>query len=126
MKAKTLRELKIWQLAKKFVDAVSAVLERPAFRRDRKLHEQLDDSSISIISNVSEGFGQRTDRAFANYLTIARSSNNEAITQLALASTRRHITEDEYTQFEEMSETLGKMMTSMIQYLDRSDRKARG
>jgi four helix bundle protein len=126
MKIKTLRELKIWQLAKRFVDAVSAILERQAFRRDRKLRDQLNESSLSILSNVAEGFGQRTDRAFANHVGIARGSNNEAISQLAVACTRGYITEQEYAQLEDLSDQMGRMMTSLIAHLDKEDRKLRG
>ena len=126
MKIKSLDELQIWQLARTFVDTVSAVLDRPTFGRDQKLRDQLDHSSVSILSNVSEGFGQRSDRAFARHLAIARGSNNEAISQLGVARTRRHITPLEYVEFEQMSRAMGKMMTRLIAYLDRADRKCRG
>ena len=74
MGAKKVEELQIWQRAKQFVDAVSAFLKRPSFRRDSALHDQLDKSSMSTLFNISEGFGQPTDRAFAHHLYICRSS----------------------------------------------------
>jgi four helix bundle protein len=126
MKITKLSELRVWQLARKFVRAVSAILERPSFRRDPKLRDQLGESSVSILSNISEGFGQSSDRAFANYLTISRSSNNEAINQLAVALWRGHITDGELEELEQISEEMGKGITSLIRYLRQEDRKSRG
>jgi four helix bundle protein len=126
MKITKLSDLRVWQLARKFVRAVSAILDRPSLRRDPKLRDQLGDSSVSILSNISEGFGQSSDRAFANYLTISRSSNNEAISQLAVALWRRHITDDEFEELERISEEMGKGLTVLIGYLRKEDRKCRG
>lgn len=126
MKITKLSELRVWQLARKFVRAVSAILERPSFRRDPKLRDQLGESSVSILSNISEGFGQSSDRASANYLTISRSSNNEAINQLAVALWRGHITDGELEELEQISEEMGKGITSLIRYLRQEDRKSRG
>ena len=121
-----IEELRIWQQAREFVRAVSAILKRPSFRTDPKLRDQLGDSSVSVLSNISEGFGQATDRSFANYVSIARSSNNEAMSQLAVACWRGHITEDELAEFERRSAALGKGMTVLIHYLRNTDRKQRG
>jgi four helix bundle protein len=126
MKVKRLEELRIWQQAREFARAVSAILQRPSFRGDRRLKEQLGDSSVSVLSNISEGFGQPTDRAFAHYVTIARTSNNEAISQLAVAAWRGHITEQELEEFEAKSCVMGKGMTSLIAYLRKTDQKERG
>ena len=126
MKFKSLKEFRIWQLARQFAEAVSELQKRPAFRRDEKLSGQLGASSMSIMSNSAEGFGQDTDRAFARYLAIARGSNNEAISQLAVALARGHITEVEFAKLEEMSDEMGKGMTSLMAHLHREDRKYRG
>jgi four helix bundle protein len=126
MKVTKLSELRVWQLAGTFARAVSAILDRPSFRHDPRLRDQLGDSSVSVLSNISEGFGQSSDRAFANYLRIARSSNNEAVSQLAVACWRHYITDDEFEDLERTSEAMGKGLTVLIGYLCKEDRKARG
>jgi four helix bundle protein len=108
------------------VQAVSELLKRPAFRNDPKLSGQLGESTVSIMSNSAEGFGQDTDRAFARYLVIARGSNNEAISQLTVALARGYLTENEFAELEKISDEMGKSMTSLIAYLRREDRKYRG
>ena len=126
MRIKSLKDFRIWQLARRFADAVSELLKRPQFRRDHRLSGQLDESTISIVSNSAEGFGQNSDRAFANYLSIARGSNNEAISQLAIALGRGYLTDQEFAEMEQLSDEMGKSMTSLIVYLRREDRNRRG
>ncbi len=125
MRIRSLKEFGIWQLARRFADAVSELLKRPAFRRDVKLSGQLNDSTISIVSNSAEGYGQDSDRAFASYLAIARGSNNEAISQLGIALGRGYISEQEFDDLDELSDELGRRMTSLIVYLQRTDRTRR-
>jgi four helix bundle protein len=57
-----LDELPVYQKAVEFWRAVTAILESPALRRDRKLHEQISDANDSITANMHEGFEQSTDR----------------------------------------------------------------
>jgi four helix bundle protein len=66
--AKKLEELTVYQEASEWWVAVTALLDRAAFRNDRKLRDQIADANDSITSNISEGFEQPSDRAFARYL----------------------------------------------------------
>jgi four helix bundle protein len=124
--AKRLEELTVYQKAVEFWEAVTALLDRPAFRRDRKLRDQISDANDSITSNISEGFEQSSDRAFARYLFIAKGSLAEVCTRLRQACLKRYITPDELAQCLAVAETLAKMMASLIRYLARSDFKDRG
>ncbi len=126
MRITTLEDFEIWQLARKFAEAISAILTRPCLSRDRKLWGQLADSSESVLANTGEGFGQQSDRSFARYLHIARGSNNEARGQLAVALARGHISKAEFTELENVSRVLGKKLTTLIKHLRKEDRENRG
>jgi four helix bundle protein len=126
MKVRTLEELQIWQDAREFARVVSEIVQRRSMLRDRRLANQLADSSCSTFSNVSEGFAQGSDRAFVRYLEIARGSNNEALAQLVVARFRNHISEGELTSLREHSTRMGKRMSSLIRYLRKEDRSKRG
>src|SRR2546428_5033635 len=66
--ARKLEELPIHRNAVEFCCAVTALLDRPAFGRNRKLRDQIDSANDSILSNMSEGFEQPTDEAVEKYL----------------------------------------------------------
>src|SRR4029453_11511102 len=97
----------------------SALLRLPGWRNQRKLSEQLAESSDSVGSNISEGFGQ-SDPQFKRYLEYARGSANETRTHLASALGHRCITAWTFQEMSRRYEITGKMLTKLIQYLERS------
>jgi four helix bundle protein len=123
---KTVEELLVWQRAKAFADAVSALVTSETLRRDAPLRSQLNSSSLSVLSNIAEGFGQKTDRAFARHLYLARGSNHEAATQLAVAASRGYVNPQQFGRLQRLNEETGKMLTGLIKYLQRENRKSRG
>ena len=126
MIAKNLDELLVYQKALAGSRAVSALLNCPGLRKDFKLRNQLSDASDSTCSNISEGFGQQSDRKFAQFLYYARGSANEVRTRLGVARERGYITDKQFCEPDAVFEAVGKMLTRLTQYLDRSNRRRRG
>ncbi len=124
--AKKLEELTVYQKASELWAAVIALLDRAAFRRNRKLHDQIADAADSVTSNISEGFEQSTDRAFARYLYIAKGSAAEVCTRLRQAHRKGCLTAAELARCLAMGDRLARMIASFIRYLERSDFKDRG
>jgi four helix bundle protein len=126
MKIEKIQDFEVWKKAEAFSDAITAVLERPAFGRNRKLLEQLENAVDSITANMSEGFHQPTDRGFANYLFTAKGSIAETCTRLTRASRRRCLTREELMAFERQAEEIGKMLTGLIKHLMKTPNHRRG
>jgi four helix bundle protein len=124
--AQSVEELKVWQRAVELCDAVDAIIERPSLVADQRLRDQIRDAADSVLSNIAEGFEQATDRAFARYLYISKGSTAELRTRLYRARNRRYITEDEYKSRKTLANEVGQMLTGLIKYLHKSDRKHRG
>ena len=59
---------------------------------------QIRRSSISIPSNIAEGYGRNTDRSFSHFLDIARGSLFEIETQLVIAKELGFITNEKIYQ----------------------------
>jgi four helix bundle protein len=49
------------------------------------LTSQIKRASVSIPSNIAEGFGRRKDKSFNHFLNISTGSSNELETQLIIA-----------------------------------------
>jgi four helix bundle protein len=125
MRARSVEELLVYQKALDAAHAVSAILKRPCFGKDLKLRDQLGAASERTASVIAEGFSQSTDRHFASYLYRSRGSSNEIRTQFKVALKRGYITEDEQTSLADRYEEIAKMLTGLIAYLLREDRKNR-
>jgi four helix bundle protein len=125
VQARSIEEFEAWQQAVRFVAALSAAVREGSLSRDFKLRGQIDDCADSILSNLAEGFEQGTDRAFARYVLIARGSCSEAWTHLAVAQMRGHLPAAVVAELRKDGEHASRLMTGLINYLYRSDRKRR-
>ena len=126
MKAKNLSDVLVYRKALESQRAVSALLKRPAFRNDYNLWDQLSRSSARVPALIAEGFGQNTDRQTADYYGRARGSAYESYTHLITARDRDHITEAENAKEGAKYIEITKMLTSWINYLQRSNWRQRG
>jgi four helix bundle protein len=122
---RTLDELAVYQKALIAADAVSAIIDRPSFEKDRKLKEQLAASSSQVPALIAEGFEQKTDRHFAHYLYLARGSAKETKTHLIVAVKRRHLATTECEGLGRDYDEIAKMSSGLIQHLEQEDRKHR-
>lgn len=82
---KSYKELLIWQKGIRIVILVYKVTQ--LFPKDEiyALTSQLKRASVSVPSNIAEGFGRQTDKSFNHFLNISRGSLNEIETQLIIA-----------------------------------------
>ena len=125
MRVDSVEQLEIWQRAWRFVKAVSAMTRQGSLYRDLRLRDQIDACADSLLSNLSEGFEQGTDRGFARYLYIARGSCAEVKAHLAVAQLRGHVTVEVADNRGKDAEQIARMLTGLIKYLQRCDRKRR-
>ena len=124
--AKKLEDLLVYQRAQHLDVAISAILQRPCWRRFRKLHGQLSASAESIGANIEEGFEQPTDRSFAHFLGIAKGSATETAGHLRRAVRRRCVSGLEAAPLIDLAQEIARMLGGFIRYLDRSDYRDRG
>jgi four helix bundle protein len=124
--AEKLGDLLIYQKYQALDVAVSAILKRPCWEKNRKLHGQLSASIASIGANIEEGFEQPTDRGFANYLCISKGSAAETAGHLRRAAGRGCVTPEEARIWSGVAEEIVRMEASLIRHLRQSDYKDRG
>ena len=82
---KSYKELLIWQKGIKIVFLVYKLTKDFPKEEIYALTSQLKRASVSIPSNIAEGFGRQTDKSFNHFLNISRGSLNEIETQLIIA-----------------------------------------
>ena len=123
--AKNLDDVLVYRKAMKASDAVSAILKRPALCKDFKLKDQLSRSSTRVGPLISEGFGQLTDRHLPPIWAGLAAPRWKQSATLKNAS-RRRISAAEHSDFNEMHDHIGRMLTRWINYLQDSDWSDRG
>jgi four helix bundle protein len=126
MCAKCVEELQVYQKALDAADAVSAILKRSCFQADRKLRDQLADSSDAVPALIADGFPQSTDRFFAQLLYRSKGESCETRTHLRVAKGRDYLAETEFAELCDRYNEIEKMLTGLIRHLEKENRRHRG
>lgn len=111
---KTFRDLLIWQKAMALV--TNCYTLSADFPNDEQfgLTSQIRRCSISIPSNISEGFGRGTNKDYYRFLTISLGSLFEFQTQIEIAYNLKYISLDKFNKLYEDSRELERMLTSFM------------
>ncbi len=112
--AKVFTELLIWQRARTWSKQIFPHTQAAPFRRDRRLAEQVNDSSESIMSNIAEGFGRGTQGEFVMFLGYAIGSLNETQSHLCAAYDRAYLSREDFGALFQEGTEIRKMIVSFI------------
>ena len=95
---KSYKDLLIWQKGITIVKFVYQIVK--TFPQDEiyALSNQIKRASVSVPSNIAEGYGRNTDKSFGHFLDIAQGSLFEVETQLVIAKELDFITDDKLFQ----------------------------
>lgn len=110
-------DLIAWQKARALARDVYAVSRAGAFSQDYGLKDQIRRASVSVMSNIGEGFERARPTEFHHFLCIAKSSCAELRSQLYVGLDVGHLTEDRFgkllTQAEEVGNIIGGLRASI-------------
>jgi four helix bundle protein len=114
MYIKTYKELIVWQ---KSIQLVKEVYLLTKVFPDSELYgitSQMRRASVSIPSNIAEGYGRKSSKSYAQFYTIAFGSALELETQIIIAKELKLATEIKFKNAEMLLEEVCKMLNSMI------------
>ncbi len=110
-------DIKAWQAARDLVSAIYRVTAQGQFAKDFGLRDQVRQASVSVMSNIAEGFERSSDREFRRFLYIAKGSAGEVRSQLFVALDLGYVTSDEFDDLRARSEEVAKALSGFITYL---------
>lgn len=104
-------DLLAWQKARELTRDVYK-----AFRacRDGGFTDQIQRASVSVMSNIAEGFESGTRDSFVNYLYIAKASCGEVRAQLYVAHDVGYIDTEIFKRLKFKAEECSKLLSSWI------------
>ena len=111
---KTFRDLLVWQKSMNFVTVVYQISKTFPNEELFGLTSQIRSCSISIPSNISEGFGRDSVKDYLRFLNIAISSLFELQTQLEIAFNLQYIPKEKFDELYELSREIERMLSSFI------------
>ena len=93
-----------------------------SFARDFGLKNQICRASVSIMANIAEGHGRRTNVEFANFLNIARGSVAEVQSHLHIALGLGYVDKNQFEDLYGRLDEISRMALSLARYLRESSR----
>ena len=106
------RKLIVWQKAMEMTRLVYAVAKRFPAEERFALADQLRRAAASVPSNIAEGNGRASNKDYAHFLSIARGSLYETMTQLDLAKSLGYISG--FDEIETLAGEVGSILTSLL------------
>jgi four helix bundle protein len=107
-----------WQKARVLVNDLYNIVEQvERFKRDYNLKDQIFRASFSIMLNIAEGFGRRSNKEFKQFLIVAHGSIAEVQSALYIALDRKYIDQPKFTFLYDASSEISKMIMGLIKYL---------
>jgi len=118
-------DIEAWKRAREITKKIYEFSSAGEFSKDFGLKDQMRRCSVSIMSNIAEGFERDGNKEFANFLSIAKASCGEAKSQLYVARDQNYISNAQfdwaYTHLEETDRIIGGLMN----YLKQSELRGR-
>ncbi|GAB5518559.1 MAG: four helix bundle protein [Rhodothermales bacterium] len=118
-------DLEVWKSARALTNAVyDATMQSKTFSRDFGLRDQIQRASVSVMSNIAEGFEGGTDAQFLRYLQMARASAGEVRSQLYVALDRAYIDSDQFNTLYDLADKTSRQLHNLMRHL--KSRKTNG
>lgn len=109
-----------WQKARELTREVYKALREC---KDRGFKDQIQRASVSVMSNIAEGFESGTKQEFLNYLYIAKGSAGEVRAQLYAASDIGYVNPETFKLLNSLALSCSRLIALFIKGLKVSEFK---
>ncbi len=114
-------DIESWKSAREVTRLIYEVSSNEKFCRDFALVNQIRRASISILSNIAEGFERSGNKEFINFLSIAKGSCGEVRSQLYIAFDQKYINEAKFRETSEKLKETSRLIAGFMKYLQQSE-----
>jgi four helix bundle protein len=110
-----------WQKGRELNQLVYRASREGDFMRDFGFRDQIRRASVSITSNIAEGFERGGDKEFLQFLSNAKGSCGEVRSQLYIALDERYIDKARFESMYHMTVETSRLISGLMSYLNRSE-----
>lgn len=111
-------DIEAWKTARELTRMIYTLTEQGQFAKDFGLKNQIQRASVSVMSNIAEGFESRTQAKFIDYLGHAKASAGEVRSQLYIALDLMYVTQEQFNQEFDLADKSSRQIARFISYLE--------
>jgi four helix bundle protein len=104
------QDLIAWQKARKLTKNIYKITKQGEFSKDFGLRDQIRRASVSIMSNIAEGFERGGRSEFHQFLVIAKGSCAEFRSQLYVALDADYIDEETFDSLNTLAKETSRVI----------------
>ena len=119
MKLTRFEELFVWQKSRDLSLRIYRLTNGQGFSRDFALRDQIRRASISVMSNIAEGFERYSKNEFRQFVSIARGSVSEVRSQLHLAHGLGYVGRAEFDSLYNLCLEISRMLAALHRSIEK-------
>jgi len=116
-------DFEAFKQARELAKAVYAATREREFARDFGLVDQIRRASVSVVSNIAEGFERDGRQEFIQFLSQAKGSVGEIRAQLLLALDQNYISATQCEELCELAQQTGRLIAGLMNYLRQTEHR---
>lgn len=106
-------DLVAWQEARILTNQIYDMTQKTSFGNDRNLARQLQRASVSIMSNIAEGFERSSPGDYLRFLAMAKGSCGEVRCQLYIALDRKYLQPVDFNTLRDQAVKVSKLIRGL-------------
>ncbi|MDT4955181.1 MAG: hypothetical protein QOJ02_3319 [Acidobacteriota bacterium] len=95
-KIERFEDMECWKKARELTKFVYEISSISKFAHDYGLRDQIRRASVSVLSNIADGFERDGNKEFIQFLSLAKGSSGEVRAQLYVAFDQQYITKEQF------------------------------
>jgi four helix bundle protein len=111
-------EIEAWKTTRELTRMIYALTDRGNFAKDFGLKNQIQRASVSVMSNIAEGFESRTQPQFLEYLGYSKASAGEVRCQLYTAMDLKYLSQEQFQQVFDLADKSSRQIARFMDYLE--------
>jgi four helix bundle protein len=109
-KVEKFEDLIAWQKARELTKLIYSVTNQGNFSKDFGLRDQIRRASVSVMSNIAEGFDRGGRPEFHQFVVIAKGSCAEVRSQLYIALDAGYIDKQKFQYLHDLATEVSKIL----------------
>lgn len=120
MKIENFTDIEAWKQARLFVENIYHIFSEGNSQRDFGFKDQIQRASVSIMSNIAEGFDSGSKKSFIQFLSYSYRSASEVESLLYVALDIHYIDVKQHNELMLKLNSIKRLIGDFIHYLKNS------
>ncbi len=110
-------DMNVWQDARNLSKNIYSLTKKSNFRKDFGLRDQIQRATVSVMSNIAEGFERDGNKEFIRFLSYSKGSVGEVRSLLYVAFDQEYITSNDFEKLKSDAVHISSQVANFIKYL---------